>query len=285
MTNLMDTLGVVLKWLIIVGIAWSVANTALYFLADPAVASVDEPQSGAAAVAQAFDLAEVERANLFGLADAVPQQVQTVQNEPDRDTTLPLELEGVFVAEHPEDSAAIISQRGKEGLLYGIDDVVPGNAKLVEVHGDHVVLRRVGVREILRFPAGPEGIRALPHDDEESVAEAAPADAPEPPPATARQFVERYRDQFTQNPEATLESLGVQTQGDGAGYRLQNLAESPYLSQTGLQPGDIILSVNGRPVGNIQQDQLEIDNVLAQGSARLEVQRGSRRFFVTASLQ
>jgi hypothetical protein len=30
---------------------------------------------------------------------------------------------------------------------------------------------------------------------------------------------------------------------------------------------------------------MEIDNVLAQGSARLEVQRGARRFFVTASLR
>jgi len=51
-----------------------------------------------------------------------------------------------------------------------------------------------------------------------------------------------------------------------------------------LQPGDVILSVNGRPVGDLSQDRLEVDNVLAQGSARIEVQRGTRRFFVTASL-
>jgi general secretion pathway protein C len=51
-----------------------------------------------------------------------------------------------------------------------------------------------------------------------------------------------------------------------------------------LQPGDIILSVNGQAVGDIRQDQKQIDNLLAQGSARLEVQRGNRRFFITASL-
>ena len=62
------------------------------------------------------------------------------------------------------------------------------------------------------------------------------------------------------------------------------MTDSPFLSQTGLQPGDVILSVNGRPVGDINRDQKELDNVLAQGSARLEVQRGTRRFFVTASL-
>ena len=51
-----------------------------------------------------------------------------------------------------------------------------------------------------------------------------------------------------------------------------------------MQPGDVILSVNGRPVGDLNQDRLELENVLAQGSARIEVQRGTRRFFVTASL-
>ncbi len=72
--------------------------------------------------------------------------------------------------------------------------------------------------------------------------------------------------------------------GSAEGYRLDDLAQSPYLSQTGLQQGDVILSVNGKAVGDIRQDQQEIDNILAQGSARLEIQRGTRRFFITASL-
>ncbi|MDZ7669180.1 MAG: PDZ domain-containing protein [Gammaproteobacteria bacterium] len=84
-----------------------------------------------------------------------------------------------------------------------------------------------------------------------------------------------------------MEELGVSAVSEGAaeGYRIGDLAQSPYLSQTGLQPGDVILSVNGRPVGDLDQDRLELANVLAEGSARLEVQRGTRRFFVTASLQ
>ena len=89
-----------------------------------------------------------------------------------------------------------------------------------------------------------------------------------------------------ENPNEALSKLGIAPVAEGAssGYRVGGLADSPYLSQTGLQPGDVILSVNGRPVGDIRQDRMEIDNVLAQGSARLEVQRGTRRFFVTASL-
>ncbi len=96
-----------------------------------------------------------------------------------------------------------------------------------------------------------------------------------------------YRDRLQQDPTGTLSALGVapvSTSG-AQGYRVDNLAGSPYLAQTGLQAGDVVLSVNGRPVGDIQSDQAEIDNIVAQGSARLEVQRGTRRFFVTTSLK
>jgi general secretion pathway protein C len=105
--------------------------------------------------------------------------------------------------------------------------------------------------------------------------------------AVAGDFVSTYRKLIDEDPEAALSGLGIApvSQGASSGYRLGNLADSPYLSQTGLQPGDVILSVNGRPVGDISRDKMEIDNVLAQGSARLEVQRGTRRFFVTASLR
>ncbi len=99
--------------------------------------------------------------------------------------------------------------------------------------------------------------------------------------------VQSYRERLQQDPVGTLNSLGVApvASGGAQGYRVDSLASSPYLAQTGLQPGDVVLSVNGRPVGDVQQDQAQIDNIVAQGSARLEVQRGTRRFFVTASLK
>ena len=72
---------------------------------------------------------------------------------------------------------------------------------------------------------------------------------------------------------------------DSRPWLLADGATGTNLFLAGLQSGDVILSVNGRPVGDIQQDQLEIANIMAQGSARIEVQRGSRRFFITASLK
>jgi general secretion pathway protein C len=100
------------------------------------------------------------------------------------------------------------------------------------------------------------------------------------------QLVESYRQRLADDAAGTLNELGLETvdASAGGGYRIGDVAQSPYLQQTGLQPGDVILSVNGRPVGDIQQDQMELANIMAQGSARIEVQRGSRRFFITASL-
>ena len=136
---------------------------------------------------------------------------------------------------------------------------------------------------------GFEGEQVQPEYVEPQPEEPPPAADVTPPDTSASiaGIVQSYRERLQQDPNGTLNSLGVApVAADGAkGYRLDSLAASPYLAQTGLQAGDVVLSVNGRPVGDVQQDHLEIDNILAQGSARLEVQRGTRRFFVTASLK
>jgi general secretion pathway protein C len=204
----------------------------------------------------------------------------------------------------PNDSAAIVAQKGKPGVLYSIGQTLPGNAELVEVHTDHIVLRRAGAQETLTFPeADAQLIADFDNQDNEDAGRRRPAGSgiayPQssvdsrprgggsPRAGNPRDFISSYRQLIDDDPQRALSTLGIApvSAGTSSGYRLGNLADSPYLSQTGLQPGDVVLSVNGRPVGDIGQDRMEIDNVLAQGSARLEIQRGTRRFFVTASLQ
>ena len=275
------------RWLLVLGIAYSLATTALYFLSPPqGEQSLTQPSQPAAKTRRTQSIEDIVARNLFGAAQAgaVPQQVEERAVE----TRLPLELHGVFVAEDGEASAAIVAQKGKPGLLYTVGETLPGNARLIEVHTDHIVLRRGGARETLTFPEAKGG---------QFVANQTRQPRPAPKPqvrqtivneaaASPRDVVANYRTMIDENPNEALSKLGIAPVAEGAssGYRVGGLADSPYLSQTGLQPGDVILSVNGRPVGDIRQDRMEIDNVLAQGSARLEVQRGTRRFFVTASL-
>ena len=297
------------RWLLVAGIAYTLANTVLYFLSSPQGAGTAGRSGGTAADTALrpelkTDLNALLSRNLFGAVDAANLAVET--EAPTVATRLPLELRGVFVADVAEQSVAIISQKGRAGELYSVGDTVPGNATLVEVQSDHVVLRRAGAREALYFPeitgsGRAEAVEPLSMQeptyyddgmagatDETGVETGVEAQAAaEAETASMETLIEDIRERVDTDPDGALQDLGISPVEDGgaSGYRLGDLAQSPYLSQTGLQPGDVILSINGRPVGDLSQDRLEIDNVLAQGSARLEVQRGNRRFFVTASLR
>ena len=297
------------KILIVVGIAYTLATTGWYMISGPTPAPLAAPgaiKSGSTPT-QTWSVAQIAAQNLFGQT-AGPAAAPATYDAPE--TRMNLTLEGIFVADDPADSAAIISQQGRPSELIVVGGKVAG-ATLTEVHADRVVLKRGGTFETLRFPDQPTllsaqaaaGAAMPPVDPSDSGGGAAgPADYVQPQyegeSATAdagsdndnqsvASVVQSYRDRLQADPMGTLRSLGVSPVANDAaqGYRLDSIANSPYLAQTGLQPGDVILSVNGRPVGDIQQDHTEIDNVLAQGSARIEVQRGNRRFFVTASLK
>lgn len=303
----------------VAGIAYTLATTALYVLSPP-----NAPPGTAASSAvgsdrgsrSAVDINAILTSNLFGTADGGRVAQTSAVATPTVATQLPLDLLGVFVADAADNSAAIISQRGRPGMLYSVGTDVPGNARLVEVHPTHVVLRRAGTHETLHFPTGNAAMAAranVPPPLPDPLPQ--PEQYVEPPPEeefyfeepleepmeedtahmddqamtatpNARQLLDEYQERLEQAPHQTLEEIGVTavSQEAAEGYRIGDLAHSPHLSHTGLQPGDIILSVNGRPVGDPTQDRAEMASVLAQGSARLEVQRGTRRFFVTASL-
>lgn len=284
-----------LRWALVVGIAYTLASTAMFFVsgtpATPIAPPVPAPSAGGR-VAASVDLGAILKAGLFG--HAPDQDAGAAALQPTAKTRLPLTLQGVFVTEPPSDSAAIIARKGNPGRLYAIGDELPGNATLRAVQAEQVILLRAGQHETLTFPEG-ESFRRVPVPPPNANADASPSPAPpaeretrqERPPETAEELVERYRERLNDNPEELLEELAMApvSRGEAAGYRVGSLANLPYLSQTGLLAGDLILSVNGRPVGDVQNDRSSLSNLLASGSARIEVQRGERRFFVTTSLQ
>ena len=293
-----------IKWLIIVGIAYTLATAVWSFFEPPVIAAIETTTTTPAENRAPANVNWILTKNLFGKTGATPDN-DSRDDEPTVQTRLPLELRSVFVAEDPQanPSAAIVAQRGKSGLLYRVGDNLPGNATLVEVRTDRIILRRAGSRETLMFPQPKTQLATETFDAQDESAQDIEqpqgnrnrslgfdiGDASSDGKSSREQanLLEIYRDKLSNDASATLSELGIETiDSTGAGgYRIADVGQSPYLRQTGLQAGDIILSVNGRPVGDISTDQLEIDNIMAQGSARIEVQRGSRRFFITASLK
>ena len=80
-----------------------------------------------------------------------------------------------------------------------------------------------------------------------------------------------------------ISKIGLSETKSG-GYRVGNVSNSPYLRQSGLQSGDVILSVNGQTLSNVQNDRTQLAGLMAGGTARLEIQRGDIRFTITASM-
>ncbi len=303
--NILNRSAEPLKWLIVGLIAYTLATTIWTFFQTP-VSQTQSP-SGPRTTSSGTENRPQANVNwilskhLFGEAGAQAPVVK--DDEPAKITTLPLELQSVFVSDVPEESAAIVAQKGKAGLLYKVGEKLPGNAELVEVASDRVLLRRAGVRETLLFPKSKSQFQIEAIDAEPGNRNLEPADngivygsgegdngsdlatsVDESSDAQDQALdIEDYKDRLTEDAEGTLDDLGIET-ADGGGYRIGNLAQSTLLRSTGLQSGDVILSVNGRPIGDVQQDKLQLHNILAQGSARIEVQRGSRRFFITAAL-
>lgn len=295
------------RWLIVAAIAYSLATTIWVFFETP-VATAPEPVARANAPSTAVKPVNINwilNQHMFGEAGAIDVSEVVQDDEPLERTRLNLTLQSVFVADIPEMSTAIISEQRKKSQLYKVGDTVPGNAKLAAVEHDQVILSRAGSRESLPFPVadGNGQLSAEPVDTAQPNTVRQPvrqtqrlanrdAVRRQPPANNADDLndladpqaaIDAYRDELEDDPEAALDRLGIETTDEG-GYRIGDLAKSGYLRQTGLQSGDIILSVNGQPVGDLQQDQMQLDNILGQGSARIEVQRGNRRFFITARI-
>jgi general secretion pathway protein C len=68
------------------------------------------------------------------------------------------------------------------------------------------------------------------------------------------------------------------------GYRVRT---DPNIGVTlaGLRPGDVITSLNGQSIGDMEQDRILYDDVAAAGIARLEVVRDGQTMLLTFPLR
>jgi general secretion pathway protein C len=200
---------------------------------------------------------------------------------PAGEAALGLTLHGVVLATGREPSSAILSSGAAPARAYLVGQEVMADATLAEVHGDHVVLIVDGRPLNLAFPeersepagdSGVDALQALIADTGEAPAE------PQDPRATLATYGDRFRD----DPQAVLDEFGLLATPEG--YQVTDAAADPVL-RAGLLPGDIVATVNGQQVGNIQRDLNLFDEITAAGHARVEVVRDGRRMALSFPLQ
>ena len=290
-----------IRWILILGIVATVLNTARSMLYLPDAPITNATRGGTstptASSTKAVDINALVNLHLFGKParqqGTVPQSVVNAQA-----TRLPLELKAVFAASENTLSAAIIGQKGQRARLYTVGESVPGNAVLAEVYSQQVLLRRAGKLESLAFPASTYKARSksptttlatnVPvasgdqqKNNQPSAEPVAVRDLPTQP-KVAEELASATQ-QLLADPGAAIEQLGL-TASAGGGYKVGGVANSPYLQTAGLKAGDIIFSINGTPMSNVNNNKTLLAELMASGRARLEVMRNNQRFVITASL-
>lgn len=238
------------------------------------------PTQLAAAMDRA-DLGPVLAFAPFGSADA--PEVTTTDEAPVA-TQTGLTLLGITLASPASASRAIISGGETAVDSYAIGAWVASGVELAGVNPTHVVLRVNGRLETLAFPetavadvtsaaTGPDLANLIP-------AAAAPAATVQLPEADAR--IANYRNALNRDPYGFLAGLGVEPGPQG--YIVLDAAATE-LVQAGLRSGDVISTINGQPVGNIDTDIALFDDIVTSGRITLTTEREGQTLTMTFPLR
>jgi general secretion pathway protein C len=174
------------------------------------------------------------------------------------ETRLNLSLQGVMVAQRPEDSGAIVS--GSNGVTehYRVGDTLPGNAELAEVEPNRVLIRRNGQYESLSFDD------KLPTDLLEGV---------ESPGTGSNGLVETAQNILANQGVGALAAYGLQPAGEGTGSGYVYDGSNAMLNAVGLQAGDVITAINGQSLGDFEQDKALLESWRSEAQIDIEIER------------
>ena len=282
--------------LLIVLMSLTVAHTVLFFIETMTrpVIILDSTTASSSAITQpTFKVSSLELFGRLEVADTLPQAIDAPE------TKLNLELQGIFIAQDAKLSTAIVAQKNKTGELFAIGDKLPGNATLAAVFEDHVLIRRGTRVEKLLFsdskfqfasdrspastsPRSGGGISDTTRSHQGSAKNSISDKNESNNNSINNSPVNTYQEKLRSDLQGTLSKAGITpvSTGESNGYKVGADAQGA-IKQAGLQPGDVILSINGKPVGVASNDSALMAQVMASSRVRVEVRRGARRFFLT----
>jgi general secretion pathway protein C len=243
------TLPGVLVVVLVIGIAWQLVQlTWLILDRDDTVPAAAAPSRPFNNPRKAIDVQAIANAHLFGTS-----RVEAADPASAPQTQMNLVLAGTWASEDPSNGYAFIGESANTARMYGVGKVVRGGTTLSAVYSDRVILDTSGRLETLALPRLSAASAAL---------------ISRPPPAPARpgsQFTENVRRIAESNPAAFTEIVRPQpvfANGVQRGYRVYPGRQRQQFSKLGLQPGDLVLSINGTPLDDPQRG-MEIFSTMA----------------------
>jgi len=232
--------------------------------------------------------------HLFGEAKSekpkpvkAPSPVATeIKDAPD--TTLRLTLMGVMASRDMLDAWAIIGDRSGNELNYRINDMLPGGATLKEIHADRIILLHNGRLETLRLPkdnlpsannasnsrssrntnSRRSSRRSTPSPvNRNSVTQVSPA---------ASEALRDYRKKLINDPQSVMNAVRAEPYRQAGvlkGYRIFPGRDKDLFQQIGLQPGDVVVSINGIALDNPIKGLEVMQNVTEATEVSMDVLR------------
>jgi general secretion pathway protein C len=240
---------------LVVALAWQLVQLTWVFLGaggtNGPIASVASTgaRTGAAPI---IDLKRIVDAHLFGIASSGPDP-SAVDTAPQ--TQMNLVLAGTMASQDPEKGFAIVGESAATAKTYPTGATVRPGTKLHSVFTDRVILDSSGRLETLVLPRQSAG---------GGVALARPA----PPPAAGGSVGDDLRRIAETNPaafSAVVRPQPVFANGVQKGYRVYPGKDRRQFSRLGLQPGDLVTSINGTPLDDPSRG-MEIFNSLNSAS-------------------
>ncbi|WP_421785476.1 type II secretion system protein N [Hyphobacterium sp.] len=171
------------------------------------------------------------------------------------ETRLSLQLYGVRMGETPETGTAIVEAGASGQRTFAVGQAITDDAELAAVYADRIVIDRGGIREVLYLRDGPARSTAV---------------------VTGARAI---------SPQALIADLALQPQienGRLTGFRVDAANDEPAAVMLGLQRGDIVIEINGRP---IPQNADAAQRLLPQigQSLQLTVRRAGERVTLDVS--
>jgi general secretion pathway protein C len=245
--------------ILVVALAWQLVQATWLFLG--AASSGQAPDNNASqpqrpATAPAVDLNALVGAHLFGIASSEPNAAD-VNAAPQ--TQMNLVLTGTMASADPQKGYAIVGESATTAKTYPTGATLRPGTRLHSVFTDRVILDNGGKLETLVLPRQFAGT----------------APPVRPPVAPSNGVGDQLRQIAETNPSAFTSVVRPQpvfANGVQRGYRVYPGRDRKQFANLGLQPGDLVTSVNGTPLDDPSRG-MEIFNSLnsaAQVSVTVE---------------
>lgn len=214
--------------------------------------------------------------NISGFSLFKENRVDLPSGQSSGEAQVPLKLEGVFLGWPARNSAAVIRANNVSNR-YRLGQQIEGTSqRLIAVAWDHVTLGYSDGREATLY-FGDEGAMA----SGPAVATAAAFNNPNTQAQQAQDALGDAIRQLQSNPGGYLSQMGVQPTGQG--YEISAGVPAEIRNKLGLRPGDRIVSLNGRPLGQIQNDIRALQQIQQQRNAQIEIRRGEQTMTIQQS--